>query len=1178
MRTLLFCGLLIGSCVADGGNLLKNGSFELGSPGGVPENWHFAASGAAQAEIAVTDESATDGKQALRFASTSARQPNVYGMVVQEAPLRAGVPYVLKFKAKGENANGFLVCIGKGWHLRFRPQGIGPEWRSCSYRFTLKPEQLEKNGKAPVVLIVEDTAGKILIDEISITEEGNAVVSPAEFQRERVCVVPEFSGELSKLRTIPAGVPVMKIPSSPEFSGTGAVPDPKRFSAEAALMHNERGLIFLVEVKDSSPNPGEGELMWKNDSVQIRLDQAGLANDRANESDLEFGVSVGKTGTIRTWNYSGGGELPADSSQWFGHRGRDGYFIAGVIGWNCLAALKPPYFTFNVVVNDLNANKRRDVYFLTPGLHDAKYSTQYVKALLDTGRPVLGASPANLLSTDAFTGTLVGANLKAPLRLEAAVTDGAGRVHLVPLREIPKTGAGDMIKLEYAIPAGNLADGECRIEFRANGEPLAGYAVKKADLIKQQSARLDAALRRLETLRRELANEKSEYVRLPLNVLGDFLPRFRERMDRAGDKRLHAERLLMVMPDAEAALDDLERLAGELKRGRKLPVTWRYIPGPIRLAEGWPKAKLQSSDGRVEERDVVFVGYGHFANMRQDFPNFPKYGANVIQIERGPRSLYPRRGEKLEFDPDFTDLEREFGPMLAESWANGMPVVLLISPHYSPEWWEKAHPEAKLASGFLKYNIAHPEACRMMKAYIRDFLGRLRQQPYAAAIHSICILNEPTFTGTLQEPFLRGEFRKYLEKKFGSVAAFNRAAGGEFPSFDAVVEAGVKNPAVDAEFALYRRSEMKNWAKFLADEVRAVWPGMPVHAKIMIMNSTFDKSHAIDPEMFAEFSDYNGNDNYGNYKEGGYLSDWVQFALGHELQFSMKPASIVNAENHIIRDSERRPIPNDHIYTANFQQHVTGASALVTWVWVDYSPESARNTHKDLQGNIALRPGNVIAQGIAALDAVRLAGELKAFTAYEPEIAILYSPTSTAFNPALLKNELFKFYAQSAFTGHRLRFLSEKQLVEGKLGKTRLLFVIGSANVSRVAADALAKFPGKVVADRHSLRFDEFNRPLKLAFRPEILPDFIKAPELKKRYFDPVVPLPVELEGDCDGIFFRVVPDGRGGRLVNLVNYTEAPRKLRLKSELAFFDLIREETFGKEFELAPLKPLLLHAK
>ena len=105
--------------------------------------------------------------------------------------------------------------------------------------------------------------------------------------------------------------------------------------------------------------------------------------------------------------------------------------------------------------------------------------------------------------------------------------------------------------------------------------------------------------------------------------------------------------------------------------------------------------------------------------------------------------------------PDFSDLEQSFGPLLAESWENGTPVVLLLSPHYSPEWWEKAHPEVMLNSGFLKYNIAHPEARRMMKSYIHDFLGELQKQPYAAAIHSICLLNEPTFPGTLQEPFLR---------------------------------------------------------------------------------------------------------------------------------------------------------------------------------------------------------------------------------------------------------------------------------------------------------------------------------------------------------------------------------------------------------------------------------------
>lgn len=256
---------------------------------------------------------------------------------------------------------------------------------------------------------------------------------------------------------------------------------------------------------------------------------------------------------------------------------------------------------------------------------------------MDTGRPVLGTSPVNLLSTDAFTGTLVGANLKAPLRLEAAVTDSAGKVHPVPLKEIPKLKAGDMIKLEYAIPAGNLADGECRIEFRANGEPLAGYAVKKADLIKQQSARLDAALRRLETLRRELANEKSEYVRLPLNVLGDFLPRFRERMDRAGDKRLHAERLLMVMPDAEAALDDLERLAGELKRGRKLPgdlaLYSRTDPAGGGLAEG-ETAKFRWESGGTQRGIRRLRPFREYA---AGFPELPE-----IRRERHPDRTRPQ--------------------------------------------------------------------------------------------------------------------------------------------------------------------------------------------------------------------------------------------------------------------------------------------------------------------------------------------------------------------------------------------------------------------------------------------------------------------------------------------------------------------------------------------------------
>ena len=80
----------------------------------------------------------------------------------------------------------------------------------------------------------------------------------------------------------------------------------------------------------------------------------------------------------------------------------------------------------------------------------------------------------------------------------------------------------------------------------------------------------------------------------------------------------------------------------------------------------------------------------------------------------------------------------------------------------------------------------------------------------------------------------------------------------------------------------------------------------------------------VDAELFAEFSDYNGNDNYMFYGMGKWISDWQRFSKGHDLQFSMRPNWIVNSENHIIKDGETRLIPGAHTYTATFQQYLQG--------------------------------------------------------------------------------------------------------------------------------------------------------------------------------------------------------------------------------------------------------------
>ena len=166
-------------------------------------------------------------------------------------------------------------------------------------------------------------------------------------------------------------------------------------------------------------------------------------------------------------------------------------------------------------------------------------------------------------------------------------------------------------------------------------------------------------------------------------------------------------------------------------------------------------ARLTSSGGKVERRPVLFDGYGHFASIQPFLERFPHYGSNIVQLEIGPRSLFPEEGKTREFEPDFTVFEREFLPRFESCRQNNQQLALLLSPHYHPPWWLEKHPDLAAGSGFLKYNIMRPEARAMVGAFIRALVGRLRETPHTEAIHSICLMNEPIFTASPKDAFHR---------------------------------------------------------------------------------------------------------------------------------------------------------------------------------------------------------------------------------------------------------------------------------------------------------------------------------------------------------------------------------------------------------------------------------------
>ena len=365
----------------------------------------------------------------------------------------------------------------------------------------------------------------------------------------------------------------------------------------------------------------------------------------------------------------------------------------------------------------------------------------------------------------------------------------------------------------------------------------------------------------------------------------------------------------------------------------------------------------------------------------------------------------------------------------------------------------------------------------------------------------------------------------------------------------------------------------------LAKTIRKIWPGIPVHSKIMVFSSPFEYVSGIDPELMAEFSDYNGNDNYF-YQRGRYLADWNVTAMTHEMQISAKPVSIANTENHTIPDREKRPVSNDHIYTALFQQFITGASTLVTWVWANFDYNATvQNPRADFIGNIRQRPGNIVAHALAEIDGLRLAPELRKFFDYKPEAAILYSPTSLICSPDMYKAQVTELYTQLCFTGYRIRFLSERQLARREFGNVKLLYAVGAKHISRNSIAGLKDFlsaGGHIIADSKSLTRDQFDNPISQRFSTETIePESFTPTRLLKQLHKYIAPLPVSHSEISDGIFFRSVPDGNGNWLVNLVNYNVTSRDIVLKGHGNWFDLLKDHPSSSRLKLIPLKPQLL---
>ena len=173
-------------------------------------------------------------------------------------------------------------------------------------------------------------------------------------------------------------------------------------------------------------------------------------------------------------------------------------------------------------------------------------------------------------------------------------------------------------------------------------------------------------------------------------------------------------------------------------------------------------------------------------------------------------------------------------------------------------------------------------------------------------------------------------------------------------------------------------------------------------------------------------------------------------------------------------------------------QFLHGKSAIAKWWWANApSREYLQMNQSSLPHSKIISLSDIDEVLRIGLDVRRLSSEIAAFTQPEPEVAILYSKTSIVQVPPPLVqagrtpyiDAVYSVWEGSRFLGCRIGFVSEKQVLTGKLAKFKLLIVPAAKYIRPEVVTAVINYieeGGTAVIIPESFIFDQYARELNM--------------------------------------------------------------------------------------------------
>ena len=318
-------------------------------------------------------------------------------------------------------------------------------------------------------------------------------------------------------------------------------------------------------------------------------------------------------------------------------------------------------------------------------------------------------------------------------------------------------------------------------------------------------------------------------------------------------------------------------------------------------------------------------------------------------------------------------------------------------------------------------------------------------------------------------------FRQWLKTTHGTIDSANRDWQTTYGSFEDVTAPAVKNqkplPATNRglwyDWTRFNQDRFTDYLLWVRDQIRKIDATMPLAAggsSSMLAGHT--GTSGIDEERIV-----NEVDDVIIHEGGG-------STLGMDLQMAFA--------------NERKPLADPEMSLGEVEHllphFLHGKSVAQLYHWpAQPANEFYSNNQSSLAHSWNFPLADVDEVLRVALDVRRLNKEIAAFVDTPAEIAILYSQTSTLQLPAEMLtwrttpylSELQKTYAASQVLDAKVTFVTERQILKGKLDAYKLLLIPGARNVPPAVVESIRAYVargGHVLIVPESLLGDEYNR------------------------------------------------------------------------------------------------------